>query len=97
MTEMNDLNEAGPPDLQLAALMRRLKPKVPIEEFEHVNYLATALSYEAGHIKLGWRIVKLKCGHLATTKAQNRCGCRVCHQMIMEGRDYQGFRNGTRY
>ena len=80
-------------DPELAAMMQRLKPKAPMEKVVYVDYLATALSFTARKISIDHRVVKLECGHTAITKASRRCACKECLTMIMNGEDYDAFRN----
>jgi hypothetical protein len=77
-------------DAVLAEFMRDRKVPAPVERIVHTDWLATAINRE----KLGKRrIVKLECGHDEITRNLDRCRCSTCHKMILDGEDYEAFRN----
>jgi hypothetical protein len=77
-------------DPELAKRMRALGVPAPMERIEHVDWLVTALN----HRTLGGKhVVRLKCGHTAITKSATLARCHECHQMILNGEDYEAFRH----
>jgi hypothetical protein len=80
-------------DQTLAALMQKLKARAPVEEITLIDWPATALSISAGSISADKHIVILACGHTEATRATKRAACRACHAMILNGEDYDGWRN----
>lgn len=83
----------NPGDPVLAAEMRRLGVKAPVENIVHTDWLATALNREKLGPDIRKRIVKLECGHEEVTTNLTRCPCTKCHQLILDGKDYDAFRN----
>jgi len=80
-------------DPELAALMRRMKVKAPIEKILRTDWLATALNRKKLGEDMCKRIVDLACGHKAVTRNARTCPCSTCHGMILNGDDYEAFRN----
>lgn len=78
-------------DPQLAAIMRRLRPKAPVERVTVIDWPATAMSRH--RLNEGQMVVILACGHDAVTRSQERAPCHRCHEMILNGEDYDAFRN----
>lgn len=80
-------------DPELAKRMRELKVPAPVEKIIRTDILATAFNQS----KLGKnplnRVVDLECGHKTVTKNMNRAPCHECHRMILDGEDYEAFRN----
>lgn len=81
----------GDGDPVLAEFMRSHKLSAPVENIITVDWTATALNRE--RLKTGERVVILDCGHYAVTKAKRRTACGQCHEMILNGEDYEGWRN----
>jgi hypothetical protein len=75
---------------KLAALMQTLDIKPPMEKIALENWLVTCANIDK--IKHGERYVHLACGHHAWTKAKKKVACMICHQMILDGKDYELFR-----
>lgn len=80
-------------DPELAATMRRFKVKAPVEKIVRTNYLATALNRAQLGADYCNRIVELACGHREVTRNARSCPCSTCHKMILDGEDYEAFRN----
>ncbi len=80
-------------DPKLAEIMRSLKVKAPIERIVREVPHETAMSITSGSIKANQRVVVLECGHTEVTRARKRAACRQCHEMILNGEDYDAFRN----
>lgn len=80
-------------DDELATTMRRMKVPAPVEQIAYTDWLLTALNRE----KLGERrrVVVLACGHHEVTANSRSCRCAKCHAMILNGEDYEAFRNRT--
>lgn len=80
-------------DPELAAKMKSYWKKPPVEKIVATDFLATALN----RAKLGpdhcKRIVDLACGHKAVTRNARTAPCETCHKMILDGEDYEAFRN----
>lgn len=81
-------------DPVLAAAMKRINPKAPVEKIQHIDYLATAFNREAGHLKEFEHVARLVCGHKVITKNFHRAACKECHEMILNGEDYHVFKYG---
>lgn len=82
-------------DPVLAAAMRAMSinAKAPVEKIIRTDWLATAVNrgkLGPDHCK---RIVDLACGHKAVTRNARTCPCKDCHKMILDGEDYEAFRN----
>jgi len=83
-------------DPVLAAAMRRYHARypmaAPMEKIARTDWLATAINRD----KLGdvaKRVVDLECGHQTVTTNMNRAPCWKCLAMILNGEDYDLFRN----
>ncbi len=80
-------------DPELAAFQKRFWKKPPVEKIVQTDWLATALN----RAKLGpdhcKRVVDLACGHKAVTRNAKSCPCKACHKMILNGEDYDLWRN----
>lgn len=80
-------------DPVLAAFMRANDAGPPVEKITRTDFMATAFNRD----KLGSdplnRIVDLECGHQVVTRNTKRAPCPRCHRMILEGYDYDAFRN----
>lgn len=86
------LNVTG--DSELARTMREIGVKAPMERIIRTDIMLTIHNEE----RLGkdWplkRVVDLECGHRAVTKNKNRVACLACREMILNGEDYDAFRN----
>jgi hypothetical protein len=82
---------AGDPDL--AALYDGIDVPEPRERILETDYLLTAYNRDKLGDDLMKRIVKLECGHFTITRNVKKAGCKRCHRMIVEGYDYDAFRN----
>jgi hypothetical protein len=80
-------------DPELAAFMRKHKMPAPVERIMRTDWIATAVNRKKLGGNMGKRIVELACGHRAVTTNIKRCKCEDCHKMIMDGEDYEAFRN----
>lgn len=80
-------------DPELAATMRRLKVKAPVERIVRTDFIATAHNREKLGSDMCRRIVDLECGHKEVTRNARSCRCSTCHKMILDGEDYDAFRN----
>jgi hypothetical protein len=78
-------------DPVLAATMRRFGVKAPVEKIAFVDWLATACNRE--RLKPSELMVVLECGHYQVTSRKGRAPCTACHEMILNGQDYEAFRN----
>jgi hypothetical protein len=79
-----------PGDPELADLLRKYGPnKVDPWPIRETDMLATA--FNRSILKLGERIVILKCGHRAVTKNRKSCHCSVCQAMVDRGADFDLF------
>ncbi len=79
-------------DAHLAAVMRKLKIKAPTERVVRADWLATALNTDK--IGIMKKVVELECGHRAIVRlAATTAKCHECHKMILNGEDYEAFRN----
>ena len=78
-------------DPVLAKRMRALKVEAPIERIVAVDWVATACN--PGMMEKGRRLVILACGHYTATKNQKEAKCHLCHEMILNGEDYEAWRN----
>lgn len=87
------MSETGDPEL--AAFMRRMGVKAPVERIVETDILATAFNMD--RLKLPERIVRLACGHEIVTKNWRRAPCWKCHEMILNGEDYEAFRSGREW
>lgn len=79
-------------DPNLAKTMQGLNLKAPMEAVLGTDILATATNLT----KLGARrvIADLACGHQAVVRMGiKRARCKLCHEMILNGEDYDAFRN----
>ena len=92
---LNSLDD-WPPDEVLAEKMRSLGVKAPVEKIVVTDYLLTAVNRDRLGADMRRRIVDLECGHKAVTSNARECACGTCHEMILSGRDYEGFRNRGR-
>lgn len=82
---------SGDPDL--ADTMRMINPPAPRERIVQTDILATVFNRDKLGPDLCRRIVILECGHRAVTRNAKSSKCNRCHRMIMEGYDYDAFRN----
>lgn len=74
----------------LAATMRLLKPRAPVERIVETDILLTVVN----RLSLaGKRVAVLACGHRVITDAATRVHCKDCHKMILDGEDYDAFRH----
>ncbi len=80
-------------DPELAAMMKRVWKKPPVERIVQTDWLATAVNREKLGPDMCKRIVELACGHRVVTRNARTCGCADCHKMILAGEDYDAFRN----
>lgn len=79
-------------DPKLAAFMRDMKVRAPIERIERDDHLLTMANMDK--IRIGHeRFVVLACGHRKLTGALYHAACHDCHKMILKGEDYDAFRN----
>ncbi len=79
-------------DPVLAKLMHDYGPRrAPMERIVMTDLYLTA--FNTAKLKTGERLAVLACGHTVKTKALNRCACDLCHEMIVNGEDYDAFRN----
>lgn len=79
-------------DTELAMTMRRMKVAVPVEVIVETDWLATAVNRET--LGKDERVVILACGHYVVTANRKKVPCTKCHEMILNGEDYDLFRNG---
>ena len=79
-------------DPELATTMRRLGVKAPVERIIRTDFLATAFNRDKLGPNMLKRIVDLECGHREITTNAKRCKCHTCHEMILNGEDYEAFR-----
>lgn len=80
-------------DPELAERMKLYWKKPPVERIIRTDFLATAINREKLGEDLCKRIVELDCGHRAVTRNAKTCPCLDCHKMILDGEDYEAFRN----
>lgn len=82
-------------DPVLAAVMRsmRINAKAPVEKIVGTDWLASAINRPKLGPDMCKRIVDLACGHKAVTRNARTCPCSICHEMILNGEDYEAFRN----
>lgn len=80
-------------DPELAAMMRRVWKRPPVERIVRTEHLATALNRDKLGKNLANRIVLLECGHMQVTRNAKTAPCTQCHKMILAGEDYDAFRN----
>jgi hypothetical protein len=80
-------------DPELAETMKRYWKKPPVEKIVATDFLATALNRGTLGNDLCKRIVDLACGHKAVTRNVKTCPCLSCHKMILDGEDYDAWRN----
>ncbi len=92
MARWDSLKLSNDGDPELAATMRRLKVRAPVEKIVDTDYLATALNRESIGPDLCKRVVILDCGHRIVTRNRRRAPCPTCHAMILNGEDYEAFR-----
>ncbi len=78
----------------LAKTMRDAGIKAPIERILGTDHLATAFNRKKLGRNLLNRIVDLECGHRVITTNRKRAPCYECHEMILNGEDYEAFRSG---
>ena len=78
-------------DPVLAEMIRGVHKRAPIERIVSTDWLLTFSN--RNKLKDFERIADLACGHKAITKAVHRCACYECHKMILDGEDYDAFRN----
>lgn len=78
-------------DPELAKMMRAMKVPAPVERIVRTDIWSSILSKEV--FPFPKRVVELECGHKAITKNIKRVACKVCHDMILNGEDYDAFRN----
>lgn len=77
-------------DPELAGMMRQLKVPAPVEQIIRTEIIPTVMN----RLNLaGRRVVLLACGHRAVTANSRRVACGECHRMILDGEDYEAFRN----
>ena len=82
-----------PGDPILAAWMQANDPGAPVEKITGTDHLATAFNRDKLGPDLVNRVVDLACGHQVITRNAKRAPCPRCHRMILEGYDYDAFRN----
>jgi hypothetical protein len=80
-------------DPKLAKIMRDMKVPAPVERIVRTDLFATAFNREKLGSDMCKRIVDLECGHQAVTRNAKTCKCTACHEMILNGEDYEAFRN----
>ena len=78
-------------DPALAKTMRDAGVKAPIERIIRIDHFIEIFNREK--LKDGEHVVDLECGHKTITKNRNRAACHDCHKMILNGEDYDAFRN----
>jgi len=78
-------------DPVLAERMRSMKVPAPVERIVSVDWVATACN--PGMMEKGRRLVILACGHYTATKNRKEAKYVRCHEMILNGEDYDAFRN----
>lgn len=78
-------------DSTLAKFMRDQNVKAPMERIVRIDYFM--LIFNSEKLKRGEYIVDLACGHKTVTKNRKRAPCGDCHEMILNGEDYDAFRN----
>ena len=91
MSRFFDKDEPGDP--KLAACMRKLKIRAPVETIVRIEHWLTAINRKTLGPDLRKRIVTLACGHLEITTNKTKASCSICHKMILDGKDYDLFRN----
>ncbi len=79
-------------DPELAATMRRAGVTAPVERIIRTDQWATAVNRDSLGQNMMNRIVELECGHREITTNTKRCNCYTCHEMILNGEDYEAFR-----
>ena len=89
----DSLKLSAPRDEELAATMRKFKVKAPVEQIVRTDILATAINRQKLGSDIRKRIVDLECGHKEITTNITRAPCSQCHAMILNGEDYEAFRN----
>ncbi len=77
-------------DPELAKFMREHDIKAPVERIIRIDWVLVICNRK--RLKPGERIVELECGHRAVTKNRVRVACAECHEMILNGEDYEAFR-----
>lgn len=80
-------------DPKLAETMKRYWKKPPVERIVQTDWVATSLNRSQLGADLRKRIVDLACGHKEVTINARSCPCSTCHKMILDGEDYDAFRN----
>ncbi len=78
-------------DPALAKYMRDAGVKAPVERIIRTDTFT--MIFAGGKLKPGEFVVDLECGHQTVTKNRKRAPCHECHQMILNGEDYDAFRN----
>lgn len=73
--------------------MRTLVKRPPIEAIVTIDLPSTVLTFSEAQQVRGWKVVILACGHYAKTPARVRAQCLECYEMILNGEDYDAFRN----
>lgn len=80
-------------DPELAKFYRETHPKPPVENIVETDVMATALNRSKLGDNFLKRVVILACGHREITTNKKRAPCRTCHKMMLDGEDYEAFRN----
>jgi hypothetical protein len=80
-------------DPELAKIMKRVWKNPPVERIVRTDWLATSINRDKLGEDMCKRIVDLACGHKAVTRNAKTCPCKECHKMILDGEDYDAFRN----
>lgn len=82
-------------DPVLARRMRdcheRVKILAPRERIVYTDWLSTVCNVEK--LSLPARVAKLECGHQTVTRNKSFAPCYLCLEMILNGEDYDAFRN----
>lgn len=87
--KLKPLDETDDPEL--AAFMRKHCKKAPVEKIVGTDILST--SFNRDKLRAAQRVVNLACGHQAvTTYSRKRVPCKLCHEMILNGGDYEAWR-----
>jgi len=79
-------------DPVIAEMYRQTQPKPPVEHIIRTDIVASMFN----RFTPPKRVVDLACGHRAITKNRYRVGCVACHAMMLNGEDYDAFRNRER-
>jgi|SRR6185295_15198583 len=95
MTVQVPKNPTGDPELAriMADLWTRGVLKAPFEDIVGTDFVATGFNRAKLGSNILNRIVDLACGHKAVTTNKRRAPCDVCLLMLLNGEDYDAFRN----